>query len=427
MIGAKEAAEECGARTVFEKATLRPLDKRKRSRNNDPSDIEGFLGPWGGYVDERRVAKPSEEEAAELEEVLAKRSKRGKETEEKPLEEKTVLHSKVFIYILEQKKHAFRARSFSSFTHVSKKIALYLSASLLDCLPLSFFLPPLPLSLSACLSLPLSLPFFSFLTSLCFSFYFSLSFCVSLFACPPASILIFLPYFLHFFFFPLLFIAFFLLICVSLCFFCLYLYHSFLLSLLFFCSLLPIPLHLSVSLYLFCHFFYYSAFLSLSLLSVSLFTFLCLILLLFASISTSICLLLYLSYFYLPHTLHLLASLCFFLYLSLLLSVTLFIILCLFCLLSLPVSASFSFSLPFSLLFSAPLCLSLPSFFASLCTLIFLFHFLYLSFSPFLSNLPLFLFLVYLFLSSKDSFINFSVQLKLRERYYYLKYFGEQK
>lgn len=98
MIGAKEAAEEFGGRTVFEKATLRPSDKRKRNRNNDPADIEGFLGPWGGYVDEKRVAKPSEEEAAELEEVLAKRSKRGKETEEKPLEEKTVLHSKVFIH-----------------------------------------------------------------------------------------------------------------------------------------------------------------------------------------------------------------------------------------------------------------------------------------------------------------------------------------
>ncbi|KAG5321455.1 PRP17 factor, partial [Pseudoatta argentina] len=94
MIGATEVAEESGGKTVFENTTLRPSDKRKRHRNNNPSDIEGFLGPWGGYIGEKRVIKPSDEEAAELEEILAKRNKRGKQTEEKPLEEKTVLHIK---------------------------------------------------------------------------------------------------------------------------------------------------------------------------------------------------------------------------------------------------------------------------------------------------------------------------------------------
>lgn len=99
IIGSKEAAEESGGKTVFETTALRSSDKRKRHRNGDPADIEGFLGPWGGYVDEKRVIKPSEEEAAELEEILAKRNKRGKQTEEKPLEEKTVLHSNIFLYI----------------------------------------------------------------------------------------------------------------------------------------------------------------------------------------------------------------------------------------------------------------------------------------------------------------------------------------
>lgn len=99
IIGAMEAAKELGCKTVFENTTLRPSDKRKRYRNNNPSDIEGFLGPWGGYIDEKRVVKPSEEEAAELEEILAKRNKRGKQTEEKPLEEKVILHSNVPIYI----------------------------------------------------------------------------------------------------------------------------------------------------------------------------------------------------------------------------------------------------------------------------------------------------------------------------------------
>ncbi|XKL62385.1 hypothetical protein PGB90_002218 [Kerria lacca] len=80
--------------TVFEKTVLRPSDKRKRKKNDDPSDIEGFVGPWAAYIDERRDVKPNEDEAAELEEYLAKKHKLGKQIDDKPLEEKTVLHIK---------------------------------------------------------------------------------------------------------------------------------------------------------------------------------------------------------------------------------------------------------------------------------------------------------------------------------------------
>ncbi|XP_077297672.1 pre-mRNA-processing factor 17 isoform X1 [Arctopsyche grandis] len=79
-------------KTVFESSKQRPLDKRKRKKNNNPEDIEGFLGPWGGYVDEKRIMKPSGEEAEALEEIVAKRQKRGKIQDEKPLEEKSILH-----------------------------------------------------------------------------------------------------------------------------------------------------------------------------------------------------------------------------------------------------------------------------------------------------------------------------------------------
>lgn len=64
--------------TVFETTKIRPLDKRKRKKNSDPSDIDGFLGPWGGYVDEEKIAKPTEEEKAELLELTSKKSKKGK-------------------------------------------------------------------------------------------------------------------------------------------------------------------------------------------------------------------------------------------------------------------------------------------------------------------------------------------------------------
>lgn len=46
--------------TVFEKTIKRPADKRKRKRNDDPSDLEGFVGPWAPYVDEKRDVVPSE-------------------------------------------------------------------------------------------------------------------------------------------------------------------------------------------------------------------------------------------------------------------------------------------------------------------------------------------------------------------------------
>lgn len=64
--------------TVFETTKVRPLDKRKRKKNADPSDIDGFLGPWGGFVDEQKIAKPTEEEKAELLELVSKKSKKGK-------------------------------------------------------------------------------------------------------------------------------------------------------------------------------------------------------------------------------------------------------------------------------------------------------------------------------------------------------------
>lgn len=84
----------CDAKTVFESTKLRPLDKRKRNKNTDAGDIEGFLGPWGGFIDEQRVMKPSEEESVALEELAAKKVKKGKPVDEnKPIEEKSVLHS----------------------------------------------------------------------------------------------------------------------------------------------------------------------------------------------------------------------------------------------------------------------------------------------------------------------------------------------
>ncbi|XP_071502742.1 pre-mRNA-processing factor 17-like [Diadema antillarum] len=94
MVSSTEGTVAPEGKTVFEKTSKREGDKRKRVRNLDASDIEGFEGPWGKYVDEKTVAKPSEEEQTELDEILAKRAKRGKVVDDKPADEKTTLHIK---------------------------------------------------------------------------------------------------------------------------------------------------------------------------------------------------------------------------------------------------------------------------------------------------------------------------------------------
>ncbi|CAG9559637.1 unnamed protein product [Danaus chrysippus] len=86
------APEESEGKTVFENIKKRPLDKKKRVRNDNPEDITGFLGPWGGYEGEKRILKPEGEEAKEIEEILAKRQKKGKVVDDQPLEEKSIFH-----------------------------------------------------------------------------------------------------------------------------------------------------------------------------------------------------------------------------------------------------------------------------------------------------------------------------------------------
>ncbi|XP_026097119.1 pre-mRNA-processing factor 17-like [Carassius auratus] len=92
-IGAVEEAEKNKGLMAFETG-VKKSEKRKKVKGGDASDIESFLGPWAKYQDERDVAKPSEDEKKELDEILAKRQKRGKNEEEAPAEEKTILHVK---------------------------------------------------------------------------------------------------------------------------------------------------------------------------------------------------------------------------------------------------------------------------------------------------------------------------------------------
>lgn len=66
------APQQGDIKTVFETIAKRPKDKRKRERNDCPDDIEGFLGPWGGFVDEQKVAKPNEVSISLLSSITCK-------------------------------------------------------------------------------------------------------------------------------------------------------------------------------------------------------------------------------------------------------------------------------------------------------------------------------------------------------------------
>merc|ERR1719359_1729557 len=91
LVGNTLKAKFNDTKTVFEDTKKRPLDKRKKERNDDPSDIEGYLGPWAKYVDEETVSRPGEADK----EYLGKMKRRAKkQIEEEKVEEKSTLHIK---------------------------------------------------------------------------------------------------------------------------------------------------------------------------------------------------------------------------------------------------------------------------------------------------------------------------------------------
>lgn len=117
--------------TVFEKAPIRPKDKRRRERNDDPSDVEGYLGPWANYKDQVLVAKPTEEEQLVIEELLSKRQKRtrrGAVAEEE--EAKSTLHiqdaydymGRSFLHIPQDLGKNLRATEMTEKCYIPKKI-----------------------------------------------------------------------------------------------------------------------------------------------------------------------------------------------------------------------------------------------------------------------------------------------------------------
>jgi len=74
-------------------------EKKVRVKNDDPTDIDGFMGPWAAYQNERHVSRPNKEDAAIIAEYMAKRKRRAQpvteeETDTQQFTEKAQLHIK---------------------------------------------------------------------------------------------------------------------------------------------------------------------------------------------------------------------------------------------------------------------------------------------------------------------------------------------
>ncbi|XP_036354628.1 uncharacterized protein LOC115227766 [Octopus sinensis] len=74
-------------------------NKRKRLRNDDAGDIEGFMGPWAPFEGEEAVSRPNQDQLKELNEIVAKRNaKKGNAPLETNYDVKSVLHGRILCY-----------------------------------------------------------------------------------------------------------------------------------------------------------------------------------------------------------------------------------------------------------------------------------------------------------------------------------------
>jgi pre-mRNA-processing factor 17 len=60
IVGDQVNAEMNQGMTIFETHRKHFGEKRKKEKNNNPGDVEGFQGPWAPFVDEITVSRPSE-------------------------------------------------------------------------------------------------------------------------------------------------------------------------------------------------------------------------------------------------------------------------------------------------------------------------------------------------------------------------------
>eukprot|EP00731_Ephydatia_muelleri_P032029 Em0023g536a len=93
FVGDLEQAGEFEGATVFEmKGSQKVGEKRKREQPGDSDKVEGYKGPWRQYVDEVKVAKPTEAQKLILDQMIHSKKRKEKEQKEDTIDETTELH-----------------------------------------------------------------------------------------------------------------------------------------------------------------------------------------------------------------------------------------------------------------------------------------------------------------------------------------------
>lgn len=90
IVQRNQASTAIGSTVVTEKSQQ---EKRKRLRNDNPADVDNFVGPWAEFENEVKVSQPNEQEKEEIDQFIAKKKKVVYKKENKE-EEKSILHIK---------------------------------------------------------------------------------------------------------------------------------------------------------------------------------------------------------------------------------------------------------------------------------------------------------------------------------------------
>lgn len=95
-LGSTQFEEQRRTHNVKRTEEQNEAQSRKKLKNNDPLDIDGYLGPWAPREGERHISRPSAEDAAILSEYLAKRKRQPAKVGETSVipQEKAQLHIK---------------------------------------------------------------------------------------------------------------------------------------------------------------------------------------------------------------------------------------------------------------------------------------------------------------------------------------------
>ena len=93
-IGDQQRASELQGISVFETKSVLTGKKRKRKEKGDPEEVEGYMGPGREFEDQVKVAKPTQEQMAILEEQFGEKQKAKQKKEEDTIEESTTLHGR---------------------------------------------------------------------------------------------------------------------------------------------------------------------------------------------------------------------------------------------------------------------------------------------------------------------------------------------